>query len=101
MDSSHNATGLTGSLFCEQAIAKCDVISTGDSVIEPDGARGVEPMLTTAEVAHICRTTPSTVSYWRHKGDGPPGFRMGRRVLYPRSGVIAWLAEQADKEQDR
>lgn len=70
-------------------------------MIEPHAEAGVEPLLTTDEVARICRTTASTVRYWRHKGAGPPGFRTGRRVLYPRAGVTAWLDAQARREQDR
>jgi len=68
---------------------------------EPHGRAGVEPMLTTDEVAQICRTTPSSVRAWRHHGVGPPGFRVGKRVLYPRSGVVAWLDQQAKREQER
>ena len=47
--------------------------------------------LTTVEVAGLCRTPSETVRYWRHTGYGPPSFRLGRRVLYRRSDVEAWL----------
>ena len=65
---------------------------------EPHGHAGVEPMLTTDEVAEICRTNASTVRNWRHRGLGPPGFRAGKRVLYRQSDVVAWLDEQAGRE---
>jgi len=55
-----------------------------------------DPFLTTAEVAFICRTSPSTIRYWRYKGYGPPGVRAGRRVLYQQSQVALWLAQQAE-----
>lgn len=53
-----------------------------------------EPLLTTADVAAITRAPASTVRYWRHLGQGPRGFRLGRRVLYRRTEVLRWLAEQ-------
>lgn len=53
--------------------------------------------LTTAEVADLVRTSPETCRYWRHVGKGPRSFKVGRRVLYRREDVEAWLAEQYDK----
>jgi excisionase family DNA binding protein len=32
---------------------------------------------------------------WRHNGDGPAGYRVGRRVRYRREAVEAWLEQQA------
>lgn len=48
-------------------------------------------LLTTDEVAALCRTVPATVRYWRHVGTGPKGFKVGRRVLYASTDVSAWL----------
>jgi hypothetical protein len=31
-----------------------------------------------------------TIDYWRYNKKGPPFIKVGRRVLYPLSGVIAW-----------
>lgn len=50
--------------------------------------------MTTGEVAEALRTTDDTVRYWRHTGYGPRGFKVGRRVLYDRADVEAWIAEQ-------
>jgi excisionase family DNA binding protein len=53
--------------------------------------------MTTEEVAQLARTSPETVRYWRHVGRGPGGhFRVGRRVLYDRATVEAWLASLRD-----
>jgi DNA-binding transcriptional MerR regulator len=49
--------------------------------------------LTTADVAHLCRTSPETVRYWRHIGYGPPSFKVGRRVLYDAAKARQWLDE--------
>lgn len=52
-----------------------------------------DDLLTTAEVALITRAPASTVRYWRH-GVGPTGFTLGRRVVYRRRDVTAWLLER-------
>ncbi|WP_275115601.1 helix-turn-helix domain-containing protein [Streptomyces sp. OspMP-M45] len=55
-------------------------------------------LMTTKEVAALIRKTPHAVRQMRHRGIGPRGTKVGRDVLYPRAGVLAWLAalEQAD-----
>jgi len=47
--------------------------------------------MTTDEVAELSRTSAETVRYWRHVGKGPKSFKVGRRVLYDRADVQAWL----------
>ena len=47
--------------------------------------------LTTPEVAQLCRTSAETVRYWRHIGQGPASFKVGRRVLYDERDVTTWL----------
>jgi DNA-binding transcriptional MerR regulator len=47
--------------------------------------------MTTHEVAELCRTSPETVRYWRHRTTGPPSFKVGRRVLYEAVEVERWL----------
>jgi excisionase family DNA binding protein len=49
--------------------------------------------LTTSELADELRTSPETVRYWRHIGKGPDSFKVGRRVLYAREDVDAFIAE--------
>ncbi|GIJ25479.1 hypothetical protein Vqi01_06410 [Micromonospora qiuiae] len=50
--------------------------------------------MTTEEVAELFRTSPETVRYWRHVGKGPKSFKAGgRRVLYDRAEVLAYVAE--------
>ena len=56
----------------------------------------LEDLLTTGDVAAITRSPASTVRYWRHLGCGPRGFTLGRRVVYRRRDVLAWLAERED-----
>ena len=54
----------------------------------------IEEHLTTEEVAAITRSARNTVLWWRHVGRGPRSFKVGRRVLYKRADVEAWLSEQ-------
>ena len=51
-----------------------------------------ETYLTTAEVAALVRRTPETLRYWRHIGEGPVSFKLGRRVLYASVDVEQWIA---------
>lgn len=48
--------------------------------------------LTNEDVAAIVRAPVSTVRYWKHIGAGPRSMKVGRRVLYRRADVEAWLA---------
>jgi len=54
----------------------------------------VTEYLLTREVAELLRTPESTVRYWRHVRTGPPSVKVGRRVLYSRVAVLAWLDAQ-------
>lgn len=38
----------------------------------------------------------ATLYGWRHRGEGPPGYRVGRHVRYRRAEVEKWLTTQAD-----
>ena len=52
--------------------------------------------VTTAEFAELVRTSAATIRYWRHIEKGPRAFRLGRRALYDRAEVVAWItAEKA------
>ena len=53
----------------------------------------MDEYMLTEEVAAYYRTSPETVRYWRHVGKGPVSFKLGRRVLYARADVEAWIDE--------
>lgn len=52
--------------------------------------------MTTEEVADLLRTATETVRYWRHIGTGPRSFKIGRRVLYARADVEAFIEAARD-----
>lgn len=46
------------------------------------------------EVAEFTRIKPATLRWMRHNGEGPPFFRVGRRLTARREAVEAWMREQ-------
>ncbi len=56
-----------------------------------------DDLLLLEEVAALTRQSVSTLRWLRHRGEGPAGFRLGRRVVFRRSEVEQWVArhEQA------
>jgi predicted DNA-binding transcriptional regulator AlpA len=63
-----------------------------DTTLSPDD------LLLLPEVAEITRRSVDTLRWLRHRGEGPPGFRMGRRVVFRRGAVMEWIAQQ-EREQ--
>ncbi|WP_100466175.1 helix-turn-helix transcriptional regulator [Mycobacteroides abscessus] len=51
-------------------------------------------LLTVKEVSELYRIEAGTLRYWRSVNVGPPSFNIGRRVVYRRSEVERWIAEQ-------
>ena len=58
--------------------------------------------LTSLEVAELLRTSPGTLRTWRSRNVGPPSIKMGEpgsksRVLYDRTKLDEWIAEQSER----
>jgi excisionase family DNA binding protein len=51
--------------------------------------------LTTAEAAEILRTPIATLYQWRHRSEGPPAHKIGKRLLYKRVDLLEWICGQA------
>lgn len=49
-------------------------------------------LMTLKEVAEELRIPEATLRYWRQRGDGPHGFRIGGRVVFRRAAVEDWVA---------
>jgi excisionase family DNA binding protein len=58
-----------------------------------------ERLMTIADLSKMLGVPIVTLYGWRHRGEGPRGYRVGRHVRYRRSSVEAWLEEQADRRQ--
>jgi excisionase family DNA binding protein len=64
----------------------------------PNPITATQPdLLTITEAAELLRAPVATLRYWRHLGTGPASFRLGRRVLYRRDDVQAWVDAQAGR----
>jgi predicted DNA-binding transcriptional regulator AlpA len=50
--------------------------------------------LSSTDLEALTGTKASTWRYWAATGEGPASFKLGRRRLWKRSTVMAWLAEQ-------
>jgi excisionase family DNA binding protein len=57
-----------------------------------------DDLLLMEEVAALTRQSVSTIRWLRHRGQGPAGFRLGRRVVFRRAEVERWIA-QHEKSQ--
>ncbi len=54
--------------------------------------RLAEPLLTTAEVSNYLHVPVATIHQWRHRGEGPPAYKVGRHLRWRLADVYAWLA---------
>ena len=69
-----------------------DQVSSREHTAEP-----VSELLTIIEAAELLRAPVATLRYWRHLGTGPTSFRLGRRVLYRRDDLQAWIDARRDR----
>jgi excisionase family DNA binding protein len=51
-------------------------------------------MLIAEDAAEYLGLAPQTLAKLRWSGDSPPYFKVGRRVLYEREELDAWLAQR-------
>ena len=47
------------------------------------------------DLENLTGTKASTWRYWAMIGEGPKSFKIGRRRVWKRSDVVAWIEEQA------
>lgn len=50
-------------------------------------------LLTTKQLAAYLNKPVETIRTWRTRKVGPPGFRLGRDIVYRKTAVDAWLDE--------
>jgi excisionase family DNA binding protein len=53
-----------------------------------------ERLLTVEELADYLGVPVATLYQWRHRREGPPGFRVGRYIRYRRTDLEAWIDRQ-------
>ena len=66
--------------------------STTANEIEPSAiSANDERLLDVHQVARLTNKSVSTMYWLRQTGQGPRSGKLGRRVVYKRSDVIAWI----------
>jgi predicted DNA-binding transcriptional regulator AlpA len=64
-----------------------------------------DDFLTVEDLAQLCRTSPGTIHYWRNQqryrpeyvDKLPPAVQIGKRLLFRRSEVDAWLERVSER----
>jgi excisionase family DNA binding protein len=62
-----------------------------NSPVSPSSAD--DPLMTVKEAADYLRVSKSFLDKARLCGEGPPFIRVGRKILYRKSAVDAWLTK--------
>jgi predicted DNA-binding transcriptional regulator AlpA len=65
------------------------------------GGESVPKILTLREVSERTRIPLPTLRYYRHRGDGPPTFALGGRVMAFEQEVDDWILAEANKDRSR
>jgi prophage regulatory protein len=55
--------------------------------------------LSATQLEALTGTKASTWRYWASIGEGPASFKLGRRRVWKRSTLVAWLESQENAEQ--
>lgn len=58
-------------------------------------------VMTIKQVAEFLQISENTLRWMRHNGSGPLSFKIGRRVAYMESDVMAYLASQRNAGSKR
>ena len=58
-----------------------------------------DELLTLRETAQRLNVSIDTLRWWRHRHEGPKGFRAGRRVYFRVSDVENWIEERIAAEE--
>ncbi|WP_210481097.1 helix-turn-helix domain-containing protein [Naasia sp. SYSU D00948] len=61
---------------------------------------GLEPMLTTSELANYLGVRTQAIYDLRTEGRGPSGIRVGREIRFRVSDVLRWLEGLSEQERD-
>ena len=59
----------------------------------------MDELLTLRQTAQRLNVPEATLRWWRHRSEGPMGFRAGRRVFYRASDVENWIEERIAAEE--
>ncbi|HEX2361560.1 MAG TPA: helix-turn-helix domain-containing protein [Jiangellaceae bacterium] len=60
----------------------------------------MDRILTLEEISERTRKPVNTLRWYRHRGEGPKTFKLGRSVVAYESDVERWIVEQRDAEHN-
>jgi excisionase family DNA binding protein len=66
-----------------------------------EGMDHQDRLLTVAELADYLGVPPATLYQWRHRGEGPRGFRVGRHLRYRWSDINDWIESRLNSRPAR
>jgi excisionase family DNA binding protein len=72
--------------------AEGNIVNAETVTLEP------ERLLSPKQVASYLGVPVTTLYVWRHRGGGPPAFRVGRHLRYRREDLEEWLKRQANRK---
>ena len=61
-----------------------------------EGMEHRDQLVTVQELAEYLGVPVATLYQWRHRREGPPGFRVGRHVRYRWSDIQKWIEHQLE-----
>ncbi len=57
----------------------------------------LERLLSVQELAQYLGVPAATLYQWRYRGEGPPGFRVGKHLRYRWGDVEDWIERQLEE----
>ncbi len=61
----------------------------------------LDRLLTVEELADYLGVPVATIYAWRYRGEGPPGFRVGRHLRFRQSDVEQWIRGRLETSSRR
>jgi excisionase family DNA binding protein len=65
---------------------------------DSDHDQKLPDLRTSSELATYLGVPITTIYHWRGKRQGPPGFRVGKRLCFRATDVVEWLEERSGRE---
>ena len=63
----------------------------------PPDAAPRERLWSVQETSHYLSIPVATLYRWRHRGDGPRSYRVGRHLRYDPTEVRQWLSDKPER----
>lgn len=57
----------------------------------------IEPLLEPTRVSRLLGVEVETLGVWRRRGYGPRWYRIGKKVRYAETDLLAWMSAQAGR----